>query len=451
MAFHHRHMITGTERTDNEHIDYENGSIIFMALRSLWSRLDVNDIEKITLKQIVRTYHGRLRRKYEIGYKNLKDHGILPKHFVNRCFIKDDKYCVKSYEIADPKMPRAIQYQSPESVLTKGKMLIPIEKQFYKMLDYHGLRIFTKGLNSKDLGDLFVKSRDSIPNCIFVENDFSAYDASVSIALLKIYEKFVRKYIPKQKRKFFKYCMRFGYRPRGWTSSGIPYKVTGTITSGDIDTSFKGNFINYFVVLCIMMESQIPDKEYKIIVNGDDSVMFLNNKYLDKYRGDLFAQFGLNAKIIVKTEFQDVEFCQSTPFVCGDSVFMVRDPQRMFTRLGWVTRRFSKKNARDYVKTVVMGEMALNFGVPVLYTWLRDIYHKLPGKMNTSLLDGFLVSQYGLDKPWAYDHNFHFTNQEKDAFQQQYDFQLACKNFAKPPNHMRDQFSYEQTLLCLVK
>lgn len=411
MAFHFRHMTTGTDRVDNEVFPFslESDSTILynflnQAVLGLHSTMSKALIQPITMFSIVKTYSGRLRKKYEKAYKNIKEGLVVtPRIFVNRCFIKDDKYHVKDFNnVVEYKMPRAIQYQSGESVLLKGVHIIPIEKQFYQLLDVHGLRIFTKGLNNVQIGQLFVDSDVTIGSCVYIENDYSSFDASVCVEMLKLYTDFVLQYVPSRYRSKLRWYMSMGYFPRGYTTNGHKYKVTGTVTSGDIDTSFKGNFVNYIVSTVVMAYSGIPEKGYKLILNGDDSVVFLDKKYLSYYQ-PIFDRFGLNAKVVIKQDLHEVEFCQSKLFQCSSGNYLVRDLKRTFTRFGWSVRNQGKrKKSRDYIKTVVMGEMALNFKVPYLYNQLRYIYHQINGDFNKQLIDD--RRYHGLfEGNWNYD------------------------------------------------
>ena len=256
LAFKYRHQTTGTMRTNN--IDYS-----FVNLHPIIHRKVIENMNHImdhyqpqleSFHNIIMSYHGRLRNKYIHARHILYTEGIQPKHYVNKCFIKDDKYHLKVFnsDQSVPKAPRAIQYQSGAATLYKAQFIIPIEKHFYSYLDHHGLRVFTKGMNNHDVAQLMVDSINSINDPVAIENDFSSFDASVCVNLLKLFHKFVIKHVPSNYRKRVKKALRYDLKVIGYTSKGDHYTTIGTITSGSIDTSFKGNFVNYYATVCIL-------------------------------------------------------------------------------------------------------------------------------------------------------------------------------------------------------
>lgn len=357
MAYRYRHQVTGSGRIDNVEFEWGDPSLgAYKYLTAVVAQMGLHMADYVPsvmrYTKFVNKHSGRIRARYVTAKRKLKMYGIQPRNFVNKSFVKDDKYHLKvdSNDFADPSMPRAIQYQSPEATLFKAQYIVPIENYFYKMLDVHGLRVFTKGLNQYEIGQLFFDSNEVFASAVYVENDFSSFDATVSVDLLKIYHKFVLSFIPKEYRRLMAWAFRFDLRPRGYTSSGRPFRTVGTITSGSIDTSFKGNFINYLATISILKYCGIDDYSFKFICNGDDSVLFLDKTVLCKADFSLFSKFGLIAKSIVKDDINQVEFCRAKPLRFGNTAVMVRDPVRCLTRLGWMVRNIGKRANLDYVK-----------------------------------------------------------------------------------------------------
>lgn len=415
LAYRYRHQNTGSMRVNN--VCFEWGDVDsepYVHIKSVLNDMHSHMVDYIPrvmkYTKFVNKHSGRIRARYVTAKRKLKMYGIQPRNFVNKSFIKDDKYHI-NYEkgvFHDPSMPRAIQYQSPEATLFKAQYIVPIEEYFYKMLDVHGLRVFTKGLNQYDVGKLFFESDSKFACASYIENDFSSFDATVCVDLLKIFHSYVLAYVPKEYRRIMAWAFRFDLRPRGYTSSGRPFKTIGTITSGSIDTSFKGNFINYLVTVSILKFCGINETHFKFICNGDDSVLFVDKTVLRRVDFTLFLRFGLNAKTIVKDCINQVEFCRSKPLRFGNSCVMVRDPVRCITRLGWMVRNIGKRANLDYVKTVVMGEMALNYQVPVIYPMLRKIFHNIKGKIRLGLMTSYIQEVYQnqfwrLDMPYVGD------------------------------------------------
>lgn len=117
----------------------------------------------------------------------------------------------------------------------------------------------------------------------------------------------------------------------------------------------------------------------------------------------MYELFGLNAKTKVISNPYDAEFCQGKIVSIDNGYCLVRDPERIFTRLGWVVGNKGRKGF-DYVKTVLMCEMANNYGVPLIYPYLRQLYLKCPGIVNLNLLDTYKQELYRGHSFWKYDN-----------------------------------------------
>lgn len=454
LAYRFRHQNTGSMRINN--IEFEWGKpdeTPYKSIMSVFASMQAHMFDYVPrvmrYTKFVNKHSGRIRARYVTAKRKLKMLGVQPRNFVNKAFIKDDKYHInyEKGEFVDPSMPRAIQYQSPEATLFKAQYVVPIEEYFYKMVDVHGLRIFTKGLNPHDVGKLFFDSDEVFASAVYVENDFSSFDATVCADLLKIFHKFVLKYVPKEYRRIMAWAFRFDLKPRGYTTSGRPFQTIGTITSGSIDTSFKGNFINYLATVSILRHLGLKDYDFKFICNGDDSVLLVDSAVWNKVDFTLFSKFGLNAKTIIKDSINQVEFCRSKPLKFGDLSVMVRDPVRSITRLGWLVRNIGKRANLDYVKTVVMGEMALNYQVPVIYPMLRKIFHNLKGRIRIGLMTSYIQEVYQndfwrLDTPYVGDPDW-----DSLIFEMFPNFK-DCGFSLKKPDYDLDYIKYEK-MICL--
>lgn len=406
MALRFRHQTTGSDRVDNVNLMWWDPFAMQQTLSFMHSHFDDYSPTVRPFKEIIANYHGSFKKKYIRAKKYIKLFGVEPKHFTVKSFVKDDKYHLKEeFGDGEAKMPRAIQYQSPEGTLFKAQYIKPVEDHFYKMLDVHGLRIFCKGLNNDEIGELFSASNLAIDDPIYIENDFSSFDASICTEMLSIYHKFLIRHVPKEYKKLLHRYLRYDLKLRGYTSAGRPYTTVGTIASGSIDTSFKGNFINYLCTITILNYRGVPPSAYKFLCNGDDSVLFLERKYADVDLG-LFEYFGLTSKTVKKDSFNLVEFCQSHPITFGNRTVMVRDPKRSFTRLGWIVRNMGDRANLNYVKTVVMGEMAINFQVPVIYPLLRKIYHSIGGQIDLKHLSSYIREVYTSNINWRKDEPY---------------------------------------------
>jgi hypothetical protein len=448
IAFQYRHQTNGTERTQNltYSFDHNTSGFVVKELRKLMS-------DFVFVKQpydnYVKTFHGRLRRKYERAKIVLVTEGIKRRHFLQNCFLKDDKYSIKDFiskpDDLIPKVPRAIQYQSGEATLFKMQYTKPVEERMYEILDFHGLRVFTKGLTGTEVGHLLENGSNCVDDPVYVENDFSAFDASVCVELLQTYHRFVLSFLPKGSRSMLSWAFKFDNKPTGYTSKGIKYSTIGTITSGSCDTSFKGNFVNYLATTSILRICGIPKNAYKFICNGDDSVLILSRSFLNDYDATLFSEFGLSAKTVIKYHLAEVDYCQSRVVTGPLGPTMVRDPDRIFRRFGWIVRDFGKNGNFNYLKTVLMGEMALNYMVPVLYPLLRKCYKLCFGKVDVKLLDSYRAETYCTNAYWKLDKKYDYDDSYDQSFFEAYpDFRpIDVRSYMSKPDKALDQLGYD--------
>lgn len=399
IAFLHRHMTNKIPMSDGKTIPIGK-SLLSKYIQSIFPKFSTVNL---TYDQFISRYSGRFRRKYENAKISLVQYGIQPKHFINRCFLKDDKYHMKPDEDFSIKAPRAIQYQSGEATMYKGVRIVPLEEEFYKQTDIHGLKIFTKGLDQISIADLIIKSSAIIPKPVYIENDYSAFDSHVCVEWLQLFREYICSNFEGKDKRALKWAMSFDDNVLGYTSRGIKYRITGTLTSGSIDTSFKGNFINYVVVTHALKTLGVPLNMYKFIVNGDDSVLILSSLYLEKFMSIDFNQYHLSAKPVVKYDMFDVEFCQAKLVVTPLGFTMLRNPLRMFQRIGWMVENRKISFRLAYIKTVLMGEMALNYMVPVIYPLLRAMYKTIPSRINTVSISTYVDEVYRSSKFWKLD------------------------------------------------
>lgn len=453
LAFSNRHMVHDPLCSeDGKSFRYflHNNNNLNLVLKSLIDKLDVGtEVQLMDMNEIIKKYHGRFRRKYIRAMNFLEKYEITDKHFINQCFLKDDKYHQKDLDTNFKlKAPRAIQYQSPEATLLKARLVIPVEKLLYDLVDVHGMRVFTKGLNQIDVANLMIKGHNSIHNPVCIENDYSSFDAHVNVQWLKISHKFMLHFCPPVYRRDYALYFKKDYNVRGYTATGIAYKIVGTLTSGSIDTSLKGNLINFIIVTSIMKRINCQEKHYKFICNGDDSVLFINKDYLKAYMAIDFKEYGMDAKVIVKDNLFDVEFCQSKLVKTPIGFNMVRDPNRMFTRIGWMMQKRCKKYISSYIKTVIMGEMALNYMVPVVYPILYQMYNHMDKKIKLIRMDTYVDTIYRQERHWEYNVKYeHPASFDRYLYAAYPNFEPFCpKQFMSNVDVHKDNNAYDLLL-----
>jgi len=105
-----------------------------------------------------------------------------------------------------------------------------------------------------------------------MECNHSTFDAHVTIEMLEMTHRFYNSYHRNHNSEIQKYS-RMTLINKCQNRNGDRYKIVGTRMSGDVDTSLGNSLINY----AILKEAiSIFKVKGDVIVNGDDSIIFLN-------------------------------------------------------------------------------------------------------------------------------------------------------------------------------
>jgi hypothetical protein len=279
-------------------------------------------------------------------------------------FVKDDK------ETTSPeKAPRAIQYRNPRAGLEMGRFTHAIESLVYSCLDEYGTRIFGKGCNMHELAEDFILKAGLFKDPVYLELDASKFDAHVSVELLELTREFYTSMCadPSEARmvNYMWSKTRMNY---GRTRRNVRFKTYGTRMSGDMDTGLGNSLLMYWLIKEYMRSNGIT--KYAMSVNGDDSVVVIGIADLGKARNiSIFKDYGFNMKFGVSYGLQDFEYCHCKMVETDYGWIMSRDPYRMIARMGWSNTKRSGKSAKDYLYSLALGNMAVNFGLPIGYEY----------------------------------------------------------------------------------
>jgi hypothetical protein len=105
-------------------------------------------------------------------------------------------------------------------------------------------------------------------------------------------------------------------------------------------------------------------------IDGDDCVLFLASKPKITPE-EFFLTYGFKCKTQVVRAFEHIEFCQTRPVRNHLGWVMCRNHERVLTRLNFVVRRVGKP--KRYLRSIALGEMACNVGIPVLQAFSKRL------------------------------------------------------------------------------
>lgn len=332
-------------------------------------------------ERVLDHYSGRQLAEFQRALRTLRERPVCAKDARVKMFLKDDKYVA---EYAHQKAPRCIQYRDKRYCLELARYLQIIEGRVYSATDRYGHRLIAKGRNLAQRGaDLDAKASE-FADPYFLLLDASNFDAHVATELLKVEHGVYVGMTKKSARKQLKWLLQQQLVNVGRTKNGTSYTTPGTRMSGDMNTGL-GNSI----LMAAMLESYLDDCGVSgaVYVDGDDSVVVVDRSSVSKLLPvkQYFLEFGMEMKYEATGEMSQVDFCQCRPVNVDGSWVLCRDPKRVMVRPLWTTRVMGRKLAGRYLKGLGLGEIAVNWGLP------------LGGALGKRLYE------LGEGKPWSYE------------------------------------------------
>lgn len=373
-ALHHRHQKQAPGPTAE--------GILLLKHKS--TELFLDDREKVVPKSregVLEHYSGRQLAEFQRALRTLKERPVCAKDARVKMFLKDDKYAL---EYAKIKAPRCIQYRDKRYCLELARYLQIIEGRVYGAEDRYGHRLIAKGRNlAQRGGDLWLKASE-FSDPYFLLLDASNFDAHVAQELLKVEHRIYAKMTKKSARGTLKWLLKQQLTNEGRTKNGTTYTTVGTRMSGDMNTGLGNSVLMASMLECYLDACGISGATY---VDGDDSVVVVDRGDVGRLLPvrEFFLQFGMEMKYEATSEFSQVDFCQCRPVNVDGQWVLSRDPSRVLVRPLWTTRVMGRRLEGRYLKGLGMGEVAVNWGMPIGSTLGMRLY------------------ELGDGKPWSYE------------------------------------------------
>lgn len=333
-------------------------------------------------------YTGRKRAIYYRAWESLLVSGVKLRDSFTSTFVKAEK--INFDKKGDP-APRVIQPRSPRYNLEVGRYLKLFEKEMFAGFKrVFGYNVVSKGMNASATGQLLHSHWSKFRKPVAVGLDAKRFDQHVSVAALEFEHSIYNAvFNSKELRRLLKWQIDNRGIAR---SSGmrVDYKIQGCRMSGDINTGL-GNCILMSCMVIGFCESVGLD--YRLVNNGDDCVLFLEQDHLDKLKGldAWFLDFGFTltreAPVYV---LEKVEFCQAQPVLTGNGWRMVRNPLTAMSKdcvslVGWG----NEGELRAWCTAIGGCGAALTSGVPVWSAWYNRLL-RLGGGKSVSGVEGVI-------------------------------------------------------------
>lgn len=312
------------------------------------------DILRCGMKEVVNCYRGSKKRMYYSAYTDIMLGRQTPADSNIRMFVKPDK--IEEGKIED-KAPRAIQYRHCRYNLQLATFLKPYEHAFYESPGRgpSGTRVVTKGMNAMQVADLLIEKSVHFNNPLYICADHSKFDSTINVEHLRAEHRFYnRQFASNHLRMLLKQQI---YN-KGYTRRGNKYTVKGTRMSGDYNTGLGNSLINR-----VVLESWVENVKHEILLDGDDSIIIIENVDLCKLDRNHFSRMGFETKLEYTNDIRQAEYCQKRLVMC-DHPIMVRNPMRIFSHMGVCLKGYRGSAFKKWLNAVLECEAACNKNMP---------------------------------------------------------------------------------------
>lgn len=313
--------------------------------------------EVVTYAAWNRNFPDGRRKQHDKAYLQYQTEGLCDKDFTRNAFVKKEKYNKTNIMGVDMPDPRLIQGVGHVSNVVLG----PVMKRFSKYLSNEwSLSIskrynllYASGFSCEELGQwmsnlisnreprlsIAVMGDDMIAvimtsdGPVFVENDFSRFDTTISRQALEfefsIYEACGIVGDPVK-------VLRAQLKTTGYTTKGIRYHCDAGRKSGDPNTSCGNSLINGLVSMTILreLESLIIDKP----------------NLAEKEVAEAYLKYGFKAKTKVSKDLSKVEFCSKVFWPTNHGLVLGPKPERVLPKIGMTIKKLNNVDVAGLLK-----------------------------------------------------------------------------------------------------
>jgi len=321
----------------------------------------------LSRQEVIEKSPQNRRNRIRNAFSNIDKNGWSDAYARVKCFTKFETFPDPDSEREMTKAARLIQHRSDEYCYTLARFLKRIEwRVLYKNArgKHAGRRLFAKGMTPAQKGSWVRSAWDCFARPVAVLMDHSAYDSHLTNDKRKWERMFYEEYYPGNKQ--LKHLLYLQKHNKCRTRHGIRYTMDGTMCSGDYNTSLGDNVINQAILLYATR-----NVDCRILCDGDDSVVVMDQSDLSLFDSECFAQVGLTTKVEYANLIQAVEFCQSRPIQTSVGTVYVRNPNRVLTKTAYTTKTYHGQGWLRLLKSIGLSELASNRGVPVLQAYAQ--------------------------------------------------------------------------------
>jgi hypothetical protein len=346
------------------------------------------------------------------AYRSLQETRLNKSDFVRKMFVKRELTLKSGPEYNDFD-PRAIQGDSHRLNAALGPFAFKLSKQLNKIWNIGNRITYTAGLTAEQIGAW--RSQFGEDPVTLIEIDQSRYDAHQNAGSYLLNREWA-KHAGVEEYGDASFALLALDQVYGRSSKGVKYSVDKTMTSGIPVTSCFNTYCNGNTIDFILHKFDVTIRAY-IIVHGDDSLVVIRGKMnpwvikrLQSYIVDMYKQLGFKAKVKIRYNWYEVEYCSSLFWPVEGGYVLGPKIGKRLPKLGFNLRVLKP----EMVKGMLIGaKLEMNY-IPVLRMYVdralsrlqcsvakyndpRAIYKSLPTSLHVASIDTevFFNERYG--------------------------------------------------------
>jgi hypothetical protein len=283
------------------------------------------------------------RKRHDEAWASLIERDLCQEDFQRSLFVKRE-LTMKGGSEPEDFDPRAIQAGTDRLSVSYGPFMHKFSKILSSMWNPAHKICYTSGLSAEDIGAW--RATYGNREVTIIECDASRYDSCQGAGC---YENGFLAYKHCGIVDYGKaaYAMTSMVRAFGYTGQGSKYTVDYTMTSGSPDTSARNSLNNGMCMeWCMQKFASLHPCEYKMLVHGDDNLLVIEGsiplslqRVLKKMLCTGFLTLGFNAKVKVRSEWHDVEYCSSLFWPVEDGFVLGPKLGKRLPKLGFSLRK----------------------------------------------------------------------------------------------------------------
>nr|UEP19812.1 RNA-dependent RNA polymerase [Sclerotinia sclerotiorum umbra-like virus 1-U] len=354
----------------------------FARVGVLLSRLN---IQRWTKQQVVESYSGRMRQRYQAALESLVEEPRLSKYDRRLTgFLKAEKF----NPLLKQSKPRMIMCRSPRFNLELASYLKPLEHALWRRWKYGRggvtpTRVVGKGLNGEQRASLIRRKMESVGECTVFEIDGKAFEAHVTLRQVDLEHKVYKKVYPRDARLHD--LLQTQRKLKGKTLGGIKFEREGCRASGDFNTGLGNTLVMGSCVDAILRsaESALGAFRTTFLADGDNALVFVETSKAEGVRSFFSSMVHtvVGQELTVEkptTIYEEVVFGQCKPCFNGDHYTMVRHPLKTLSNAFSGYRHYDQSAyVGPALKAVCRAELALSRGIPLLEAYFARALERL--------------------------------------------------------------------------